>query len=73
MDYLQEAKQRIERAPAIDGVEWAKFDAQLAIACALVAQTELLATQTELLVALIERLDRVIDSEDNTLYVTLTK
>jgi len=49
MDFLQEAKIHIERAPAVDGVEWAKLATQLAIACALVA--------------LVERLDALTDDD----------
>ena len=53
MDYLREARLAIGQVQAKGNVTEDQLDAQLAIACALVAQAELLA-------ALIERLDRLI-------------
>ncbi len=58
IDFLYAARRNIERAQIVDiGGAGAQANAQLAIACALVAQTELLAAQMELSRALIERLD----------------
>ena len=71
MDYLDKAKQSIAQSQQMIRVEenaLAQTDAQLAWACALVAQTELLA-------ALLERLDALtaVVIGGDSLLVTLTK
>ena len=47
MDHLEEAKMRVARADGVNGAEWAQFNAQLAIAHALIVIAERLPPPTE--------------------------